>query len=119
MCHPVTPAPWGHTVARQRHSPALQVAEVQQVELPAVLAVVDVVHVLSEGTDTRTELSTSSWEGLRCLRASKSPLATKAAKPQPQPWDVTSWSKGTHPAPMGPAAHPLDLLAEDKAVVIT
>jgi len=41
---------WGGTrhrrLARLGASPALQVAEVQQVELPAVLAVVDVVNVL-------------------------------------------------------------------------
>lgn len=44
--------------ARPGDSPALQVAEVQQVELPAVLAMVDVVHVLSRWMDTRVRLST-------------------------------------------------------------
>lgn len=39
----------GDEAVLQRDSPALQVAEVQQVELPAVLAVVDVVHVLLKG----------------------------------------------------------------------
>lgn len=48
-------------------SPALQVAEVQQVEFPAVLAVVNVVHVLPRRMDTWIRLSTGSWGGLRCL----------------------------------------------------
>lgn len=42
------------------NSPALQVAEVQQVEFPAVLAVVNVVHVLPRKVDTRIKLSTGS-----------------------------------------------------------
>lgn len=48
------------------HSPALQVAEVQQVELPAVLAVVDVVHVLLRWMNTWIRLSTWPWGGLGC-----------------------------------------------------
>lgn len=53
---PVSPAMGGEDgdeVALRGDSPALQVAEVQQVELPAVLAVVDVVHVLLRGQTYR------------------------------------------------------------------
>lgn len=55
-----------HAGTARGDSPALQVAEVQQVELPAVLAVVDVVHVLFGWTDARVRLSTWSWGGLGC-----------------------------------------------------
>lgn len=61
--------------ARLGGSPALQVAEVQQVELPAVLAVVDVVHVLPRWMNTRITLSTWSWGGLRC------PVLLEGAEP--------------------------------------
>lgn len=53
--------------AQTGDSPALQVAEVHQVELAAVLAVVDVVHVLPEGMDTWIRLSTWAGGGFGCL----------------------------------------------------
>lgn len=62
-------------------SPALQVAEVHQVELPAVLAVVDVVHVLPEGMDTGIRLSSCSGGGFGCL----------ALLEQAEPLGILTW----------------------------
>lgn len=75
-------------------SPALQVAEVQQVELPAVLAVVDVVHILSGWIDTRIRLRTRSWGGLGCL------VLLEGAEPSGSlPWGVPCLNPKPKPSP--------------------
>lgn len=84
---------WDTAGSRAGGSPALQVAEVQQVELPAVLAVVNVVHVLPRRMHTWIRLSTGSWGGLRSLvlLQGAEPLGSPLPNPKifPDGWQRT------------------------------
>lgn len=71
---------------------ALKVAEIQQVELPAVLTVVDVVHVLLGWMDTWIRLSTWSWGGLGC------PVSLEVSEPLGTlPWEPLAQSLSLKP----------------------